>query len=92
MTNREVLKAYIILKLVELYGIEYLKNKIKNCWNGISEEEDKCRFIYLFEGTNGENEGLLNKKGWKVYAIIDIDKNTFETTLVEYTLPDKLWR
>ena len=89
MKNKNIEIAAVILRLVEIYGIDYLKDKIKDCWYGVSEEETKSRFIYLLEGSKGESQNIPNKRGWKVYAIIDVDKETLQTSIVEYVLPQK---
>lgn len=87
--NKDVLKAHALLKLVELYGMQYMQSKIKDCWHGVHDAGAYCRFIYLFEGSKGESKNITDKKGWKVYAIIDVDKSTFATTVVESVLPNQ---
>ena len=82
-----MLNAAVILRLVEIYGTEYLKDKIKNCWYGVCEEEHACRFIYLLEGSKGDSLNIANKRGWKVYATIEVDKETLETSVLECVLP-----
>ena len=87
MKNINVLNAAVILQLAEIYGIDYLKDKIKDCWYGVCEEEKTCKFIYLLEGSKGNSANITNKRGWKVYATIEVDKETLETSVIECVLP-----
>ena len=76
-----------VLKLVELYGFGYIKSKIKNSFYA-TEEKEKCnRFYFCFENKKYRKDLKANYKGWTVYATIDVDKETYETTIVEHQLP-----
>ncbi|MBE6682484.1 MAG: hypothetical protein E7600_09420 [Ruminococcaceae bacterium] len=84
MNEENLLKAHAVIKLVELYGVDYLKEKLKTCWCGVCDEKDACRFIFLMESLGGNCIGKNNKKCWKTYAIIDVDKITFEATVIDF--------
>ena len=83
----QVLYAKALIRITELYGLEYTKSRIRDCWIGRSDFGEYVRFFFLFEGLDGESKNVPNHKGWKVYATIDVDKETFETTVVECILP-----
>lgn len=85
--HAEFMYCKAVLKLVELYGVDYIKSKIKSSFYA-TEEKEKCnRFYFCFEDENSRTDLKPNYKGWTVYATIDVDKETYETTIVEYQLP-----
>ena len=85
--HAEFMYCKVVLKLVELYGVDYIKSKIKSSFYA-TEEKEKCnRFYFCFENKRNRKDLKANYKGWAVYATIDVDKETYETTIVECQLP-----
>lgn len=83
----EIMYCKAILKLVELYGVDYIKGKIRNSFYATEEKENCTRYYFCFENENSRKDLKPNYKGWTVYATIDVDKKTYETTIVELQLP-----
>lgn len=85
--HAEIMYCKAILKLVELYGIDYIKSKIRNSFYATEEKKNCNRYYFCFENENNRKDLKPNYKGWSVYATIDVDKETYETTIVELQLP-----
>lgn len=88
MLDYDVLQAKALLELIKLYGMEYMKKKIKTvcvarCYM------DKCiRFYFCFEGEDERPDLKANHKGWTVWATLDVDRESGEVEVVECVLPN----
>ncbi len=88
MMDYEVLHAKALLKMIDLYGMDYMKTKIKDLWVGRHEKEDRFRFFYCLENQKDRPDLPANNKGWTVWATLDADKKTGIVKIVECVLPN----
>ena len=88
MLNLDVLYAKAVLKIADVYGVEYLKRKIKHI--PVAEHDDgTCMvFYFLFEDEDERPDLKPDHLGWTVYVGVSVDKNTGEATMLDYVLPD----
>lgn len=76
-----------VVKLIDYYGFEYIKDKIKESFYAVEENGNRYRYYFCFEGNKHMKTFKARYREWAAYAIIDVDKETYETTIVEYQLP-----
>ena len=88
MLDYEVLHAKALLKMIKLYGMDYMKSKIENLFVGRQELERCFRFYYCLENEDERPDLLPNYKGWTVWATLDVDKETGDVKIVECVLPN----
>ena len=88
MLDYEVLYAKALLKMIELYGMDYMKSKIKGLFVGRQEMESCFRFYYCLENDTDRPDLEADYKGWTVWATLDVDKETGDVKIVECVLPD----
>ncbi len=88
MLSLDVLYAKAVLKLADVYGVEYLKRKIKHI--PVAEHISKSMVYYSFCFENEDERPDLKPDhlGWTVYATVSVDMNTGEATMLDYVLPD----
>ena len=88
MYNKDTIMAKALLKLIDVYGMDYMKSKVKH--TPVARWDDgTCRvFYFMFEDEDERPDLQANYKGWTVYAEVSVDKNTGEATMLDYVLPD----
>ena len=88
MLEHDVLHAKALLKLIELYGMDYMKKKIRNTWVAWCEKDAYTRFYFCFEHEDERPDLEANYKGWTVWATLDVDRESGEVEVVECVLPN----
>ncbi len=88
MLSLDVLYAKAVLKLADVYGMEYMKLKVKHTPVARWDDGTCIVFYFMFEDEDERPDLQANYKGWTVYAGVSVDKNTGEATMLDYVLPD----
>ena len=89
MLEREVMQVKATLRLIDVYGKDYLKKKIRNTGVGWWYKEDEyVRFYFCFEDEDERPDLPANYKGWTVWATLDVHKESGEVKIVECVLPN----
>ncbi len=88
MLSLDVLYAKAVLKLADVYGMDYMKSKVKHT-PVVRHDDDTCMiFYFLFEDGKQRPDLIPDHFGWTVYAGVSVDKNTGEAIMLDYVLPD----
>ena len=88
MLEHDVLHAKALLKLIKLYGMDYMKKKIRNTWVAWCEKDVYTRFSFCFETADDRPDIEADYKGWAVWATLDVDRESGEVEVVECVLPN----
>ena len=88
MLNHDVLQAKALLKLIKLYGMEYMKQKIKTVCVAWCDMGDCVRFSFCFENATERPDLKADYKGWTVWATLDVDRESGEVDVIECVLPN----
>ena len=88
MLDYEVMQVKATLKLIKLYGMDYMKSKIQSVCVARCDMEDCMRFYFCFEDEDERPDLQANYKGWAVWATLDVDRETGEVKVIECVLPD----
>ena len=88
MLNWETLQVKATLKLIDLYGMEYMKQKIRTSWVARCQMEKFMRFYFCFENEDERPDLTPNYKGWTVWATLDVDCETGDVKVIECILPN----
>ena len=88
MADYEFLQAKALLKLIKLYGREYMKKMIRSVCIARCDMGEITRFYFCFEGSRERPDLLANHKGWTVWATLDVDNTTGDVEVVECILPN----
>ena len=88
MLEHDVLHAKALLKLIELYGMDYMKKKIRNTWVAWCEKDVHTRFSFCFETADDRPDLKADYKGWIVWTTLDVDRESGEVEVVECVLPN----
>lgn len=88
MLNRETLQLKATLKLIDLYGKDYMKQKIRTVCVAWCEMNDYMRFNFCFENESERPDLKADYKGWTVWATLDVDRESGEVKVIECVLPN----
>lgn len=88
MLNRETLQVKATLKLIDIYGMDYMKRKIRNTCVAWCDMGNCIRFYFCFEGEDERPDLKANYKGWTVWATLDVDRESGEVDVIECVLPN----
>ena len=88
MLEYDVLQAKALLKLIKLYGMEYMKQKIHTVCVARCQMEEFMRFYFCFENEDERPDLTPNYKGWAVWATLDVDCETGDVKVLECVLPN----
>lgn len=72
-----------VVKLIDYYGFEYIKDKLKESFYAVEENGDRYRYYFCFEGNKHMRTFKVRYREWAVYAIVDVNKETYETRIAE---------
>ncbi|MBQ4544518.1 MAG: hypothetical protein II996_02995 [Oscillospiraceae bacterium] len=86
--NNDTLQAKALVKLIKLYGMDYMKSKICSAWVVRCDMGDYMRFSFCFELGDERPDLQADYKGWAVWATLDVDRETGEVKVIECVLPD----
>lgn len=70
-----------VVKLVDFYGYEYIKDKLKESFYAVEDNGYRFRYYFCFEGNNYKREFKERYYEWAVYAIVDVDKSSLEASV-----------
>ena len=87
MKDYDFLQAKALLKLIKLYGIEYMQEKIDSVCVARCDMDEACRFYFCFESEKERPDLKANHKGWTVWATLDVDSDG-KVKMVGCVLPD----
>ena len=87
MKNNQIILAKALLSLVDIFGLEYLKEKAINSFYAVEEKDKIHRIYFCFEDELSRPNLKSNNKGWTVYATVDVNIKTFETQIIDYSKP-----
>ena len=88
MLEYDVLQAKALLKLIKLYGMEYMKQKIRTVCVARCQMEEFMRFSFCFESAKDRPDLIADYKGWTVWATLDVDCETGDVKVIECVLPN----
>ena len=86
--NNDTLHAKALVKLIKLYGMEYMKSKIADVWVARCDMGKRMRFSFCFETGTTRPDLKADYKGWTVWATLDVDRETGDVEVIECVLPD----
>ena len=85
MKNNQSILAKALVSLVDIFGLEYLKEKALDSYYAIEEKNNINRIYFCFEDSISRPDLKPNNKGWTVYATVDVDVETLKTNIIEYS-------
>lgn len=88
MLDNDTLYAKALLKMIKLYGMEYMQGKIKGLFVGEQIMDEYERFYFCLEGSKERPDLPADYKGWTVWATLDVHKESGEVKIVECVLPN----
>jgi len=88
MLDYRVMQIKATLKLVPIYGKEYLKRKLPNTCVARCDMGDFMRFYFCFENEDERPDLQADYKGWTVWATLDVDGESGDVKIVECVMPN----